>query len=67
MSSNFKIRILVVILFLIYASATYFMVRMNLIPQSMFIIEIFDILIIFLILMVFIYKIESLEKKKKKY
>jgi len=49
-----------------YGSSTYFMVKMNLIPQSMLVVEIFDILVIFLIIMAFIYKLESLEKKNNK-
>ena len=66
MSTNYKIRILVVILFLVYGSSTYFMVKMNLIPQSMLVVEVFDTLVIFLIMMAFIHKLESLEKKNNK-
>ncbi|MFX1235796.1 MAG: hypothetical protein ACFFBY_14790 [Promethearchaeota archaeon] len=66
MTFIFKVRFLVIFLFIIYASCTSFMVRMDLIPSDMLLIEIFDTLVIFLISMALINKIDLKENRNEK-
>lgn len=66
MTFIFKVRFLVIFLFIIYASCTSFMVRMDLIPSDMLLIEIFDTLVIFLISMALIHKIDLKENRNEK-
>lgn len=66
MSSNFKIKITMLILFLIYASCTAFMVRIELIPLNMVILETLETFVIFIIIIIFFHKIESMNERKRK-
>lgn len=66
MTSIFKVRILVIFLFFTYASCTSFMVRMDLIPPDMLLIEIFDTIVIFIISMALINKIDLKESRNEK-
>ncbi len=66
MSSNFRVKILMIILFLVYAGCTIFMATMNLIPPSMLLVEILDCSILIVIVYVVLYRINKMKTETSK-
>lgn len=63
MSSNFKVKILMIVLFTIYAGCTIFMATMNLIPPDMLLVEILDCTILIVVVYVVLYRINKMKTK----
>ena len=63
MGSNFRIKILMIVLFTVYAGCTIFLVTMNLIPPDMLLVEILDCTILIIIVYVVLYRINKMKTK----
>ncbi|MGB5911099.1 MAG: hypothetical protein WBH31_07905 [Promethearchaeia archaeon] len=63
MSSNFRVKILMIVLFTVYAGCTFYMVTMNLIPPDMLLVEILDFSILIVVVYVVLYKINKMKTK----
>ncbi|MFX0180138.1 MAG: hypothetical protein ACFE78_08095 [Candidatus Hodarchaeota archaeon] len=65
MSSNFKVKILMMVLFTIYAGCTLFMATMKLIPPTMLFVEILDCIILIVIVYVVLNRINKMKIKNE--
>ena len=66
MLSDFRVKIVLVILFSIYAGCTIYMAKMDFIPTGMLFIEIIDSMFLALIVFVILNKKEILKESDKK-
>ncbi|MFW9948038.1 MAG: hypothetical protein ACFFDX_14535 [Candidatus Odinarchaeota archaeon] len=63
MNSNFKVKILMMVLITIYAGCTLFMVTMKLIPPTMLFVEILDCIILIVVVYVVLNRINKMKIK----
>ncbi|MFX0018759.1 MAG: hypothetical protein ACFFAK_14330 [Promethearchaeota archaeon] len=63
MSSNFKVKILMIFLFTIYAGCTFFMATMNLIPPDMLLVEVLDCIILIVVVYIVLHRINKMKTK----